>query len=255
MDIDNKDSLNFSVLVDANSYDFRKDTRVYIPFRGSYYKGKGTGLLNKQGKVIIPPEYNLILGNFYEEGSLFRVAKISSCSYENSDKYIGYRYLWGVYNSLGQKIIPLIYHDIYTNENQSVFITIKNNTYTVFNGAGKVIVQPGMYSEIYQYNYKGKYARVKKLIENNVEKYGVIDEKGQEVIRAIYDKIWPFRPEHYDYMMVEKYDKEMAQVKRYKIPFDNLDDIIPYTGSPRPPFSAMEERGELGELMSFNFDK
>lgn len=133
------------------------------------------------------------------------------------------------------------YQNIVTMENikEKLYNNIKviqNKDYKwgVEDDSGKVIVPYGKYDWID--SYWNDLARVSKR-----NKWGAINTKGEEVIPVVFDNMWNFCEKDYDSIIVEiggpgntaktvavfGYGERPKEIKRYRIKFDNLDELIP----------------------------
>lgn len=147
---------------------------IYDEISGYYHNGymrvrnKGkTGIINKDGEVIIALEYDNISD---ENNGLFLAKK--------SKKY-------GMINTNGQIIIPFDYSSLRFfkeglalsyNDKMSQFINKKN----------EIVIKPKS-----EFNFKGSFSNNLAIITKN-KKFGYMNIKGEIIIPIIYDKALPF---------------------------------------------------------------
>lgn len=97
------------------------------------------GLINKSGKIIIPPTYCAALGLYYLGESMYLYFPN-----ENNAK------LRGIFNSTGKQITPPVYQ--YIGEfNEGLAVIMRNNKYGYIDKDGKEFVRP-IYERVYNFS-------------------------------------------------------------------------------------------------------
>lgn len=195
--VDSKLSINkyTKILVPATSYNIKDDARLLIPFTS----GEKIGFVNKEGVVVVKPQYAMYYGECYVDNNLITVAVNYSYGFIRSDGKVAIyqRPLYGLLNSKGEVILPTNYFRIIPAIGNKKLFTLqdKNYRYGVFTADGEEIVPLGKYHWID--GFDNGLARVKKDIvingiKNNGSKWGLIDENGKEILPIEYDDIWNF---------------------------------------------------------------
>ncbi|MFZ8832903.1 MAG: WG repeat-containing protein, partial [Candidatus Caldipriscus sp.] len=191
------------------------------------------GVVSKDGKVIIPIAYDEI--RYDERNEIFFIAKK-----EYKDKWrLEYKYKWGLANKKGKIFVPMKY-DYLTTFCKGLIVVKSNDKFGLMDKTGKIIVYPkydmlGLVEESnderyriirisegqgsfynaffaenrslsvwsdYQIKYVEEYCRDLFLVGNN-DKFGLIDEKGTEVLRTEFDEVAPYE----DLILARKGDK------------------------------------------------
>lgn len=150
----------------------------------SIMEAPGTGLkgaMNKEGEWVIPMEHKNV---FYPDDSGFMKV------------YDGYH--WGLYDSDGNEIFPIIYDDIYYDKGMGGVFTLKEGVKQLVSLSGGIIEPfivdstcPLRYIVEYHPDSESEYVTHPYLVNYCVDIYhGVLDTRtGKIVIPAIYDRI------------------------------------------------------------------
>ncbi len=206
------------IVADASSYNFEGDSRSVIPF----VSGLKWGAMNGTGEVIIEPKYDFIINDPLTNSGLIRVGIIdlSKTYYMPADSAPHYRYRVGLFDSFGKKILDIYYKGlIISQDGKLITAQNKEGLYGVMNVEGNIIVPFGKYSYIDGFD-KGL-ARVKignqtNGVANSGNKWGLINDKGEEVMPVEYDNIWKFYGKNRYSTRVEK-GGNSSKVYFYKI--------------------------------------
>lgn len=183
------------ILVSASSYKLEEDARLLIPFTS----GDKIGFINKEGTVVVRPQYTMYYGDCYVESDYIRVAVDNLYGFIRSGgKVATYkRPMYGLINSKGETIIePLLYSLAPAIGNKELYtVQNKNGQYAVIKIDGTEVVPFGKYNWID--GFDNGLARVKigsmtNGQKENENKWGLIDESGNEVLSVEYDNIWSF---------------------------------------------------------------
>ena len=196
------------VLVSAEQYDFNNDKRILIPFTS----GEKIGFANNNQKIVVQPKYTMYYGDCYTENDYIKVGLQYNYGFSRANgKVSAYsKSLYGLINHKGEVIIEPENHSLSISKNsRNILLTIqnKNREYGVINIYGEEIIPFGKYDYIDVFD-RG-YARVKigkasSNIKDNSNKWGIIDEDGEEILPVKYDKVWNFVGKEYDSVIVEK---------------------------------------------------
>ena len=164
-----------------------------VDYRSSYYsfnngiailEAPETGLkgaINKEGTWVLPMEFFNI---FYPDDEGYMKV------------YDGKH--WGLYDSVGDEVFPIIYDDIYYDKGLNGVFTQKDGIKQLVTTSGEVIepfvvdrIQPLRYIVNYLSESDNEYATHPYLVDYNIDIYhGVLDTRnGKIVIPAIYDTI------------------------------------------------------------------
>ena len=164
-----------------------------IDYRSGYYSfdhgiaileevGTGQkGAINKEGAWVLPMKFYNI---FYPDDSGFM--KVSDGEH------------WGLYDSSGNEIFPIIYDDIYYDKGLKAVFIQNDGIKQLVTTDGEVIesfivdrIQPLRYVVNYQPESESEYATHPYLVDYTIDIYhGVLDTRtGKVVIPAIYDSI------------------------------------------------------------------
>ena len=164
-----------------------------IDYRSGYYSfdhgiaileevGTGQkGAINKEGAWVLPMKFYNI---FYPDDSGFM--KVSDGEH------------WGLYDSSGNEIFPIIYDDIYYDKDLKAVFIQNDGIKQLVTTAGDVIesfivdrIQPLRYVVNYHPESESEYATHPYLVDYTIDIYhGVLDTRtGKVVIPAIYDSI------------------------------------------------------------------
>jgi hypothetical protein len=139
------------------------------------------GAINKEGTWVLPMEFFNI---FYPDDEGYMKV------------YDGKH--WGLYDSVGNEVFPIIYDDIYYDKGLNGVFTQKDGIKQLVTTSGEVIepfivdnIQPLRYIVNYLPESESEYATHPYLVDYNIDIYhGVLDSRtGNVVIPAIYDSI------------------------------------------------------------------
>lgn len=186
---------DIKILLPANNYVFENDTRLLIPFTS----GEKIGFMNSQQEIVLNSQFSMYYGDCYNVDDLVKVAVTELYGYPRANGKVSVysKPLYGLINHLGEFIIPP--ENIYLLQAKgSSLVTLQNKEgkYGVVDIHCNEIVPFGKYSWIDGFD-KGL-ARVNVQVNDKSEigccrKYwGIIDEKGNEVLPLVYDDIWNF---------------------------------------------------------------
>lgn len=182
-------------LVPADSYEINGDKRLLIPFTD----GDKIGFINRMGEIVVKPRYAICYGECYDETDFIRVAEIEAYGTARSDGSVSayYRYLYGLMDYAGRLVLPVEYHDIKPAFGNKRLFTLadKSGKHAVMTVDGTEIVPYGKYD--YIGGFDNGLARVKiggvtNGKNDSASKWGLINEKGEEVLPVEYDNIWNF---------------------------------------------------------------
>jgi len=111
------------ILVPATSYDFKSDKRLLVPFTS----GDKIGFINKNGEVVVKPQYAMYYGECYSESDYVRVAQTRPYSYPRGNNKVALykRVVYGLINFKGEEVFPLEYQDIVPSLSDSSIFTVK----------------------------------------------------------------------------------------------------------------------------------
>lgn len=189
-------SAKVQVVIDGSEYNIAEDKRFFIPFLKGDISIRKWGVMNRKGEIIIQPEYDFVNCDFYSESTLIRVGITHHYDKYSSGFYPRHRV--GLFDALGNSILDVIYSGIIESTDKTVF-TVNNmeGLYGVVNNKKEIVVPFGKYTYI-----SGFDCGLARVIRDN--KWGIVDEKGEEVLPAIYDKIWNFYRKNRDSTNVVK---------------------------------------------------
>ena len=182
-------------LVPASSYNMQDDNRLLIPFTC----GDKIGFANKEGEVVVKPQFTMYYDDCYDESDYIRVAVDDLYGFPRSRGRVATykRPMYGLINYKGETIFePSFYCLIPAIGNKKLY-TVQNKHfgYAVLNIDGTEVVPFGKYSWIDGFN-KGlarvRNGNVTNGQNENGNKWGLIDENGKEVLPLDYDNIWNF---------------------------------------------------------------
>lgn len=146
------------------------------------------GAINKEGKWVIPMEYKNV---FYPDGNGFMKV------------YDGYH--WGLSDSDGNEVFPIIYDDIYYDKGLEGVFTLKEGVKQLVTTSGEIIEPfivdstcPMRYIVEYNPDSESEYLTYPYLVDYCVDIYhGVLDTRnGKVIILAIYDTIEMISKDH-----------------------------------------------------------
>lgn len=182
-------------LVPASSYNMQDDNRLLIPF--TY--GDKIGFANKEGEVVVKPQFTMYYDDCYDESDYIRVAVDDLYGFPRSGGRVATykRPMYGLIDYKGETIFePSFYCLIPAIGNKKLY-TVQNKHfgYAVLNIDGTEVVPFGKYSWIDGFD-KGlarvKIGNVTNGQKENGNKWGLINENGKEILPLEYDNIWTF---------------------------------------------------------------
>lgn len=183
------------VLVPASSYNMQDDNRLLIPFTCD----DKIGFANKEGEVVVKPQFSMYYGDCYDESDNIRVAIDDLYGFPRSGgKVATYkRPMYGLINYKGETIFePSFYLLLSAIGNKKIY-TVQNNLfeYAVLNIDGTEVVPFGKYNWIDGFDNGLARVRIGNVTngqKENGNKWGLINENGKEVLPLEYDNIWNF---------------------------------------------------------------
>ena len=194
------------ILMPASSYDMAKDSRLLIPFTS----GEKIGFVNREGVVVVKPEYTMYYGEFYNECDLVKVAIDYTYGYIRSGGKVEthQKSLYGLLNINGELVLNAEYSEIVPAIGDSLLFTVRKNNgqYGVLDARGIEIVPFGNYGYIDGFDKGLARVKTKNGIMGMGYKWGIIDNTGKEVLPAQYDAIWNFYGKNRDTTRVGKGD-------------------------------------------------
>ena len=183
------------ILVPASSYNMPDDNRLLIPFT----RGDKIGFVNKEGGIVVKPQFTMYYGDCYDESDNIRVAVDNLYGYPRSGgKVATYkRPMYGLINYKGETIFEPSFYSLLPAIGNKKLYTVQNNNfeYAVLNIDGTVVVPFGKYSWIDGFDNglaRVKIGKVTNEQKDNGNKWGLINENGKEVLPLEYDDIWTF---------------------------------------------------------------
>ena len=183
------------ILVPASSYNMQDDNRLLIPFTS----GENIGFVDKEGVIVVKPQFTMYYGDCYDESDYIRVTVDNLYGFPRSGgRVTSYkRPMYGLINFKGETIFePSFFSLIPAIGNKKLYtVQDKNLGYAVLNIDGTEVVPYGKYSYIDGFD-KGlarvKIGNVTNGQKNNGNKWGLINENGDEVLPIEYDDMWSF---------------------------------------------------------------
>lgn len=147
------------ILIPATSFNMEADTRILIPFT-SFDK---IGFMNKQGEVVVKPQYTIYYGECYSTSDFIKVSINESYGFLKNNGEIDCRIrpMYGLINYKGEVVLDINYHSIMPAVGDWSIISVQNRAgkYGVIDMNGNTIVPFGRYDYIDGFD-KG-FARVK----------------------------------------------------------------------------------------------
>lgn len=183
------------VLVPASSYNMQDDNRLLIPFTS----GDKIGFVDKEGEVVIKPQFTMYYGECYEENDNIRVTVDDLYGFARSGGKVSTykRPIYGLINSKGETIFEPSFYSLLPSIGEKKLYTVQNKDYkyAVLNIDGTEVVPFGKYSWIDGFDNGLARVRIGNVTNEqneNGNKWGLIDENGKEVLPLEYDSIWTF---------------------------------------------------------------
>lgn len=183
------------ILVPASSYNMQDDNRLLIPFTS----GENIGFVDNEGVIVVKPQFTMYYGDCYDESDYIRVTVDYLYGFPRSGGRVASykRPMYGLINFKGETIFePSFFSLIPAIGNKKLYtVQDKNLGYAVLNIDGTEVVPYGKYSYIDGFD-KGlarvKIGNVTNGQKNNGNKWGLINENGDEVLPIEYDDMWSF---------------------------------------------------------------
>ena len=148
------------------------------------------GYVDKQGKLVVPCIYDMIMG----EG-------VPDCSFSGGLAYVSKNGKTGYINKAGAEVLPLIYDEV--SSVSEGFVAVERYRKWGFVGIQSDKIAP-------QYDSVGNFSEGLAWVEQN-GKYGFINTKGEMVVPCIYDYAESFS----DGMAVVKKNNKYGYVNKY----------------------------------------
>ena len=194
------------VLVPALSYDFNKDTRLLIPFT----EGEKIGFVNRNGEIVVRPQYNMYYGDCYSTDDLIKVSIPHTYGFQSTGGNVKcyHRSLFGIINHKGEVVLDTIYDSIQQAASNKKLFTVQHKyLYGVLDINGNEIIPFGKYDLIDGFDRGLARVKIGKRTNgliNSGAKWGIINEQGEEVLPVEYDDIWNFYGKSYPTIIVTK---------------------------------------------------
>lgn len=192
------------VLVSRLHYDLEKDKRFLIPF----LSGTKIGFANTEGDIIIRPQFDYVLDDFFHVKSLVRVGEAYSKVYPSRNPrpsiYLYKRF--GILKSDGSFLIPMEYEGIAMPVlSDAITLRSMSEGYAVIDFNGNIIVPFGVYN--YIDGFDQGFARVKigtttNGIETSDSRWGIINDEGEIIVEPVNKNIWNFYGKAREYTKV-----------------------------------------------------
>ncbi len=182
-------------LVPASSYNMQDDNRLLIPFTS----GDKIGFVDKEGAIVVKPQFTMYYGDCYDESDNIRVAIDDLYGFPRSGgKVATYkRPMYGLINYKGETIFEPSFCSLLPAIGNKNLYTVqdKNFGYAVLNTDGTEVVPYGKYSWIDGFDNGLARVRIGNVTngqKENGNKWGMINENGKVVLPLEYDDIWAF---------------------------------------------------------------
>lgn len=183
------------VLVPASSYNMQDDKRLLIPFTS----GDKIGFIDKEGAIVLKPQFTMYYGDCYDESDNIRVSV--DCLYgfiRSGGRVATYkRPMYGLINYKGETIFKPSFYSLTPAIGNKKLYTVqdKNFGYAVLSIDGTEVVPYGKYSWIDGFDKGLARVRIGNVTngqKGNGNKWGLINENGDEVLPIEYDDMWSF---------------------------------------------------------------
>lgn len=195
------------VFVPAKSFNFGSDSRLLIPFTN----GPKIGFVNNEGKIIVTPQYDVYYGDCYNQDDHIRVAKFQSITPQRNEGRVNvYQHLlYGVIDHCGNIVIPIEYQHIIPSIRGKRLFSVQNRKgqWGVLDENENTIVPFGKYDYIDGFDHglaRVKIGKAANYVKDSNNKWGLINEKGEEVLVPEVQQIWNFYGKGYDTIIIEK---------------------------------------------------
>ncbi|MDD6928354.1 MAG: WG repeat-containing protein [Bacteroidales bacterium] len=175
-----------AIIVPAKQYDLSTDDRELIPFiRYDALECKKIGFVNREGEVVVKPQYDMYSPGYKDDAGYIKVAK----DIIHKDRLTT---LYGLIDSTGEVVLPLEYRTLLPPiDSQDLYMVQDiNYRYGVVRSSGEMVVPFGEYNWIDGFDHG--LARVIGHDAAGRKKWGVIDETGELVVPMKYDSIRNF---------------------------------------------------------------
>lgn len=183
------------VLVPASSYNMQDDNRLLIPFTS----GDKIGFVDKEGTIVVKPQFTMYYGECYDENDIIKVSIDNLYGFPRSGgKVATYkRPMYGLINYKGETIFEPSFYSLLPAIGNKKLFTVQNNhfEYAVLNIDGTEVVPFGKYNRIDGFDNglaRVKNGNVTNGQKENGNKWGLIDENGNEVLPLEYNDIGTF---------------------------------------------------------------
>ncbi len=183
------------ILVPASSYKLSEDKRLLVPFTN----GEKIGFVNKEGEIVVKPQYAMYYGDCYDESDYIRVAVDDLRGFARKDGSVSSykRPVYGLINSDGKTVFePSLYSLVPAIGNKDLYtVQTKDYKYGVLRIDGTEVVPFGKYSWIDGFDNGLARVKIKGVAnerQDKRDKWGLIDEDGNEILPVEYDEIWSF---------------------------------------------------------------
>lgn len=216
-------SEGISIIVPIKNYDVREEKRLLIPFK----KGK-IGFLDRQGNVVIEPQYDTFYGNCYTTSDYVTVGIIHDYAYERSNQhpqtyirtrlglidYKGHYLLEPNYSFIGEYEKSIIVREAYGYDYKG--------RHALLNKKGEVLVPYGTYWDIEPFeNGLSRCRNHKSVNGKRIELCGVINEQGEVILECNERHIMPF---------YGRYARQYSQYLEKALKKENPQAYIKYFG-------------------------
>lgn len=182
-------------LVPASSYNMQDDNRLLIPFTS----GDKIGFVDKEGAIVVKPQFTMYYGDCYDESDNIRVAVDYLYGFSRSGGRVATykRPMYGLINYKGETIFEPSFYSLLPAIGNKKLYTVQNNhfEYAVLNIDGTEVVPFGKYSWIDGFDKGLARVRIGNVTNGqneNGNKWGLVDENGKEILPLEYDCIWTF---------------------------------------------------------------
>lgn len=230
---------NIRIIVPNRAHDFEHDERALIPFM----QGSLIGFLDKNKEIIVPAKFEIVLDDFGWSTPLIRVGRYVPVSYQSKtgepSSYIHKRY--GLMDKNGDMILPMDFEGIalpHLTTYEAYTVRSLQKGYAVYGLEGERVVPFGKYD--YIDGFEDGYARVKVgsngALHHEGDKWGIINEYGEEVLIPEYSRIDKFYLNDVKFCKVEK-DGKIEE-------FHLMDGKLKYDGAYEDELYRMQKEDE-----------
>lgn len=178
------------IIVNVKDYNMSQEERLLVPFIARHNnKGQSnkTGLLNRNGEVVLEPLFDTILDDCYSYNDIIRVGSLFPYGYSRKSGgvtcYVRYKYK--AMKANGEFITDMQFETIIkSTDNRFITVQDQEKGYAVLDRKGTIVVPFG------KYWIDGFDHGLARVCQNG--KWGIINTKGEEVLPLVYDQIWNF---------------------------------------------------------------